>query len=658
MQAMVFAEAGAARLAEVLDLNDQLGIAVRRWQETLAHLAVAASSAEAKVREGQAEREQVVGHLQHTSEPTVATAPREWHEQRHVTGLSRDAPSAHQQQLPSAADWPVLPSSPPAAHSRATSAPDSAAAAATNAQVQQQQQLQQPQAGPSLSMYPTNAIDFTPAAVPWDAFESTTTQAQVPDDQGHQQARGVLQSRQAQPQVPAEQARAALCSRPAQAWTPAGHSQQRASEALQSRATQPQAAADSSKQPAAPVPVLAGQRQQLERQALPEDAFSDLGRDLAGFSSAALPSSGTFARSGSPESYSGSEQSLMQVHNRPHVQAAGAPSTQASPQPGSSQASSPFANVGSPTQSEPGPWAQAGPTDLPLAGSTASWQRAPSAGASSKSLGSLSDDARGQRPPLAAASSTRSLTAAAQPQAVHPSPAAASSSRSLNAVEQSVPQAVRPSPAAASSTRSLGAVDQSVPLASLVESSRASSLNPATASRTTSFDSWAVAAPEHGASDQWGIHELSGELQGWPLHQCKPLSASLNGRTIQLLLQASFLAARPTAAPCFYAAWALFCSADAQLAEQWRLLLKAADCSCARSAVRLQQRCPSRSSPRPAAGFEGVSFPVQQEAAANDVPEPDMGQRSASAADGSPERSGLRPACAMCTAQVARSPAA
>lgn len=546
LQAMVFAEAGAARLAEVLDLNDQLGIAVRRWQETLAHLAVAASSAEAKVREGQAEREQVVGHSQFTSGPTLATAPLEWHGQRHEAGLSRDAPSAHQQQVPSAADWPVLPSSPPAAHSRATGAPDPGAAISTSAQVQQQQQ-QQPQAGRSLSMYPTTDIDFTPAAVPWDAFQSMPTQAQVSDDQGQQPARGVSQSGQAQPQVPAEQARASLWSRPAQARAPAEHSQQQAGEALQSRATQPQATVDGSKQPAAPLPVPAGQRLQSERQALPEDAFSDLGRDVAGSSSAFLPSSGTFARSSSPESYSGSEQSLMQLHSRPTVQAAGAPFVQASPQPGSSQASSPFANAGSPSQNEPGIWAQAGHTDPPLAGGTASWQRLPSAGASSKSLGSLSDDSRSHRAPLAAGSSARSLTTVAQsvPQAVHPSRAAASSSRFLNAVEQSVPQVVRPSPAAASSTRSLGAVDQSVPLASLVESSKASSLNPATASRTTSFDSWAVAAPEHGASDQWGIQELS--------------------------------------------------------------------------------------------GFEGVSFPVQQEVSAYDEPGPDMGQRSAAAADGSPD---------------------
>ena len=541
MQAMVFAEAGAARLAEVLDLNDQLGIAVRRWQETLAHLAVAASSAEAKVREGQAEREQVVGHPQLTSQPTAATAPSGWHEQRRVAGLSRDAPSAHQQQLPSAADWPVLLSTPLAAHSTATDAPDFAAAVATSAQVQQQQQ---PPAGPSLSMYPTTAIDLTPAAVPWDAFQSTPTQAQAPDDQGQRQARGVLHNRSAQPQVPAEPAGAALWSRPAQARTPAEHSQQRASEALQSRATQPQAAADGSKQPAGPLPVLAGQRQQPGRQALPEDAFSDLGRDTAGSSSAAPPSSGACARSGSPDSYSGSEQYLMQVHSRPPVQAAGAPSAQASPQPGSSQTTSPFADAGSPSRSEPAPWAPAGPIDLLLAGSTASRQRAPSAGASSRSQGSLSDDAGGHRPPPAAASSARSLTAAAQsvPRAVHSSPAAASSSRSLNAVEQSVPQAVRPSPAAASSTRSLGAVDQAVPLASLVDSSRASSLNPATASRATSFDSWAVAAPESGASDQWGMHELSGELQGWPLYQCKPLSALPSDRACELLLHASDLA--------------------------------------------------------------------------------------------------------------------
>ena len=493
MQAMVFAEAGAARLAEVLDLNDQLGIAVRCWQETLAHLAVAASSADAKVREGQAQREQIAVHSQLTSEPTVATAPLEWHEQQQVPGLSRDAPPAHQQQLPSAADWPVLLSSPPVAHSTATGAPDSAAAA-TSAQVQQQQQQQppQPQAGRSLSMYPTTAIDFTPAAVPWDAFQRTPIQAQVPD----------------------EPAGGALWSRPGQTWAPAEHSQQRASEALQSRVTQPQAAADGSKQPAAPWPALAGQGQQSERQALPEDAFRDLDRDMPGSGSAVLPSSGTFGRSSSPESFSGSEQSLVHLHSRLPVPAAGPPSAQASPQPGSSQATSPFANAGSPSQSEPGVWAQAAPTDLPLAGSTASRQRAPSAGASSKSLGSLSEDTRSHQPLLAAASSARSLKAVAQsvPQAVQCLPATASSSRSLNAVEQSVPQAVRPSPAAASSTRSLGSVDQSVPLASLVDSSRASSLNPVTASRTTSFDSWAVAAPEQGASDQWGLQELSGEL--------------------------------------------------------------------------------------------------------------------------------------------------
>ena len=489
MQAMVFAEAGAARLAEVLDLNDQLGIAVRRWQETLAHLAVAASSADAKVREGQALREQVAVHSQLTSEPSVATAPLEWHEQRHVAGLSRDAPPAHQQQLPSAADWPVLLSSPLVAHSMATGAPDSAAAA-TSTQVQQQQP--QLQAGRSLSMYPTTAIDFTPAAVPWDAFQRTPIEAQVPD----------------------EPAGAAVWSRPAQSWVPAEHSQQRANEALQSRVTQPQAAADGSKQPAAPWPALAGQGQQSERQALPEDAFSDLDRDMPGSGSAALPSSGTFGRSSSPESFSGSEQSLVHLHSRLPVPAAGPPSAQASPQPGSSQATSPCANAGSPSQSEPGVLAQAGPTDLPLAGSTVSRQQTPSAGASSKSLGSLSEDTRSHQPLLAAASSARSLKAVAQsvPQAVQCSPATASTSRSLNAVEQSLPQAVRPSPAAASSTRSLGSVDQSVPLTSLVDSSRASSLNPVTASRTTSFDSWAVAAPEQGAGDQWGLQELSGEL--------------------------------------------------------------------------------------------------------------------------------------------------
>lgn len=646
MQAMVFAEAGAARLAEVLDLNDQLGIAVRRWQETLAHLAVAASSAEAKVREGQAEREQVVGHSQFTSGPTLATAPLEWHGQRHEAGLSRDAPSAHQQQVPSAADWPVLPSSPPAAHSRATGAPDPGAAISTSAQVQQQQQ-QQPQAGRSLSMYPTTDIDFTPAAVPWDAFQSMPTQAQVSDDQGQQPARGVSQSGQAQPQVPAEQARASLWSRPAQARAPAEHSQQQAGEALQSRATQPQATVDGSKQPAAPLPVPAGQRLQSERQALPEDAFSDLGRDVAGSSSAFLPSSGTFARSSSPESYSGSEQSLMQLHSRPTVQAAGAPFVQASPQPGSSQASSPFANAGSPSQNEPGIWAQAGHTDPPLAGGTASWQRLPSAGASSKSLGSLSDDSRSHRAPLAAGSSARSLTTVAQsvPQAVHPSRAAASSSRFLNAVEQSVPQVVRPSPAAASSTRSLGAVDQSVPLASLVESSKASSLNPATASRTTSFDSWAVAAPEHGASDQWGIQELSGELQaGCP--QCKPLSACLTGRALELLLQAPVLTAQSTAVPC------LLCSLCTGLAVQVLSWLSSGGCRFRQRILAvhaLQSVCSSTIHSdvfSPAAGFEGVSFPVQQEVSAYDEPGPDMGQRSAAAADGSPDRSGLPPACA------------
>ena len=42
--------------------------------------------------------------------------------------------------------------------------------------------------------------------------------------------------------------------------------------------------------------------------------------------------------------------------------------------------------------------------------------------------------------------------------------------------------------------------------------------------------------------------------------------------------------------------------------------------------------------PPTAAGFEGVSFPAPQEAAANSVPGPDMGQRSGSAADGSPDR--------------------